>query len=180
MLCHCVSCGLPTYCLLFFWKLIPFLLFRMATSSEWTDIPVQLQVFQRLLVDTAPAWCSDNLPTTALEPASTLPVALAWAFDMTEPLLRLSVKCLLLELDPDSALVVDAWFQKQGLSLLQYLSCVSTVESWGGWFVCLALCESLQSTPKCHPWKWNLVYKALVYSKLRRCSYHLNPWFLSG
>ena len=48
---------------------------------------------------------------------------------MTEPLLRLSMKHLLLELDPESALVVDAWFQKQGLSLPQYLSCVSTVES---------------------------------------------------
>ncbi len=41
------------------------------------DIPVQPQAFQRLLEDTALAWCSDNLPTTALEPASTLPVALA-------------------------------------------------------------------------------------------------------
>ncbi len=48
---------------------------------------------------------------------------------MTEPLLRLSVKCLLLELDPKSALVVDAWFQKHGISLPQYLSFVSTVES---------------------------------------------------
>ena len=71
------------------------------------DIPVQLQAFQRLLADTAPAWCSDNLPTTALEPASTLLVALAQAFDMTEPLLRLSVKHLLLELDSESTLVVD-------------------------------------------------------------------------
>ena len=80
-------------------------------------------------MDTAPAWCSDNLPTTALEPATTLPVVLAQAFDTTEPLLRLSIKHLLLALDSESALVVDAWFQKQGLSLLQYLSCVSTVES---------------------------------------------------
>ncbi len=47
---------------------------------------------------------------------------------MMEPLLRLSVKHLLLELDPDSAMVVDAWFQK-GLSLPQYLSTVSTMES---------------------------------------------------
>ncbi len=101
----------------------------MATFNDWIDIPIQLQAFQRLLVDTAPAWCLDNLPTTALEPASSLPVALAQAFDMIEPLLRLSVKHHLLELDPVSALVVDAWFQKQGLSLPQYLSCVSTVES---------------------------------------------------
>ncbi len=98
-------------------------------SSEWTELPVQPQVFQRLLAEMASAWCSDNLPTTALEPASTLPVALAHAFDTTEPLLRLSVKHLLLGLDPVSALVIDAWFQKQGISLPQYLSCISTVES---------------------------------------------------
>ena len=128
-LCHCVSCSLPFHCLLFFWKLTLFLTFRIATLNEWMDIPVQLQAFQRLLADTALAWCSDNLPTTALEPASTLPVALAQGFDTMEPLLRLSMKCLLLELDPESALVVNVWFQKQGLSLPQYLSCVSTVES---------------------------------------------------
>ncbi len=39
------------------------------------------------------------------------------------------MKHLLLELDSESALVVDAWFQKQGLSLSKYLSCISTVES---------------------------------------------------
>ncbi len=51
---------------------------------------------------------------------------------------------------------------------------------WSGWFVCLALCESLWPTPKYHPWKWNLVYKTLMHPALRRCSYRLDPWLLFG
>ncbi len=100
----------------------------MATG-EWTECPVQPAAFQRLLPETAPAWCSDNLPTTALESTDLLSVALARAFDTTEPLMRLAVKRHLLDLDPQSAMVVDVWFQKQNISLPRYLSQVSTVGS---------------------------------------------------
>ncbi len=99
------------------------------TSGEWTECPVQPSIFQPLLPETAPAWCFDNLPTSTLETTDSLPVALAMAFDTTEPLMHLTVKCHLLDLDPHSAAVVDDWFWKQNISLPHYLSQVSTVES---------------------------------------------------
>ena len=80
------------------------------------------------------------------------------------------------------------WFYSGGWCVVPEVGFISTTVPllcfhsgvWSRWFICLALCESLWSTPKCYPWKWNLVYKMLVYPELRRCSYCLNPWFLSG
>ncbi len=87
--------------------------------------PVQHTIFQQLLPDIAPRWCHNNLPTTGLESKDSFIHVLSYALNMSELLLHLTVKRFLLDLGRLVAVVVDAWLLQEGLTMLQYLSCVS-------------------------------------------------------